>query len=194
MGRRRKPVTRRWLDGAIARYLSRYAAPRRHVRRIMQRKMRRSFDAVEQSLDFETATEMLDELLDKYVEQGAIDDERYVRSQVGRLLRRGASTRKIKARMHSRGVDGALVEDVLREERDASEVDPELRAACQYVRRRRIGPCRPEEKRRELREKDLGRLARRGFTYRIASTVLDLPDKDAVEAVADGRRDPLDSP
>ena len=49
------------------------------------------------------------------------------------------------------------------------------------MRKRRLGASRRDPN--AHRERDLGRLARAGFSYDVARRVLDLPDRDAIEAV-----------
>ena len=50
---------------------------------------------------------------------------------------------------------------------------PALAAARRTARRRRLGPWRGEDQRAARREKDLAALARAGFSYSVAKTVID---------------------
>jgi regulatory protein len=53
------------------------------------------------------------------------------------------------------------------------------------ARRRRLGPYRPEADREARREKDLAALARAGFGYDIARTVIEASDIEALETLTD---------
>ncbi len=50
--------------------------------------------------------------------------------------------------------------------------DPELAAARHFARRRRLGPFRAAAERQRHAERDLAALARAGFSYRVARSVM----------------------
>ncbi len=60
--------------------------------------------------------------------------------------------------------------------------DAELSAALTLARRRRLGPWRPAETRDAMRAKDLGALARAGFSRAVAVEVVDAASIEALEA------------
>lgn len=183
---RRKPprITRGYLTRAIEHYLARYSAPRAHVRRLMMRRVDRSLEAHGGSR--EEATQLLDEVLERMVELGALDDARYAHSQVESLRRRGMSSLAIRARLGSRGVDSQLVTEHLEAHAEATpdDVDPDLQAACAFVRKRRMGAYRADaDERAAMHDKDLGRLARKGFRFDVARRALALETPEEVEAL-----------
>jgi regulatory protein len=109
-----------------------------------------------------------------------IDDARFAGTLAGGLRRRGASKLAIVQKLRARGVSDdvarAALEQVDRDE-DA-EPEPELAAARALIRRRRIGPFRPEAERLIHARRDLGALARAGFSFEVARRALDIRDDD----------------
>ena len=57
----------------------------------------------------------------------------------------------------------------------------EFAAAAVLARKRRLGPYRDEEARKEFYEKDLAALARAGFSYDIAKQVVETETTDELE-------------
>jgi len=125
---------------------------------------------------------MIDALIARYQETGLLDDTAYSQMRAESLHRRGASKRMTRAKLAAKGVgsediDAAL--DTLAE----TIAEPDLSAACNYARRRRLGPWRLA-KREESRDRDLASLGRQGFSYDLARKVIDAEDGDALEAEA----------
>ena len=54
------------------------------------------------------------------------------------------------------------------------EIEPDFVSALKLCKRRRIGPLRPEDNRELFYKKDMGILARGGFTFELSKRVLDL--------------------
>jgi regulatory protein len=151
------------LEAAAFRYLVRYASSVENLRRILARK-------TEDRIAVEAA-------IAKCVRLGLVDDRSYAAGRSASLARAGASRRAIAERLRAKGVDGETIRDAL--EGAASD----LAAACALVRRRRLGPYRPEAQRAAFREKDLASLARAGFPLDVAREVLACRGPEEVEAL-----------
>ncbi len=148
------------------------------MRRILVRKVDKAL-AVHQG-DRDEALQWVDEVLDRLVKEGALDDRRYAIDKARALVRRGNPTRMVQMKLRAKGVAGPLIDEALAVVREESG-DPDTKAAAAYVRKRRMGPYRLADVRRELFDKDLARMARAGFAYGLARGVLELEDADAVE-------------
>ena len=64
------------------------------------------------------------------------------------------------------------------------DTDPrrrEWRAAVALARRRRLGPYRPDNERKDKRARDLAAMARAGFDYDVARKVIDAASVDALD-------------
>jgi regulatory protein len=60
------------------------------------------------------------------------------------------------------------------------------RAAALYVRKRKFGPYKDEKTRNVRREKELASLARKGFSYDIANSIINAEDIEEIETLIYG--------
>ncbi|MYD99808.1 MAG: regulatory protein RecX [Alphaproteobacteria bacterium] len=166
--KRRKPGVwdRARLRRAALAYLSRYAAPSAHVRRILRRRLERG---AARGAEIRAGEEDIDTVLADLAGMGLIDDRAWAEAQARALRRRGASARALAARLSSRGAPREEIERLLAGEDDAAE----LEAARTLARRRRLGPWRDPVERAARREKDLAAMARAGFRLDVARQVID---------------------
>jgi regulatory protein len=106
------------------------------------------------------------------VAAGAVNDEAFAAARATRLARAGRSRRAIASHLAAKGVGSDVADATLP---DASQ---ELPAALAYARRRRIGPFRsaPDE---ASASRDMGALARAGFSRDIAERALAIPLDEA---------------
>jgi len=177
MARRPPPkVTARWMRSSATWYLERWPATSGRLRRVMMRKIDRSL--AHHGGDRDEAAELLDALIEQLTEGGWLNDERFVKARVEELRRRGGSRRAIRAKLAQQSAPRELVDDALAELQEGSE----RTAAVAYARRRRLGPFRLDpEQRAERRDKDLAAMARAGFSWSEASTVIDSEDVESLE-------------
>jgi regulatory protein len=119
----------------------------------------------------ERAAQWIGELVERYSGSGVLDDARFAKNLASQLTRRGKSSRAISQKLALRGVPNDVASELMTA-RKRDEPDAELEAAQAYVRKRRLGPFRPAEKRDEYRHKDLASLARQGFSFDIAKRAL----------------------
>jgi len=84
-------------------------------------------------------------------------------------------------KLFQKGLGGDDIDSAIRALEDEFE-DAEFIAAAALARRRRLGPYRNDEVRKELYEKDLAALARAGFSYDIAKQVVETETVDELEA------------
>ena len=175
----RKPrkLTRDYLERAALAYLGRYDSTERNLRLVLRRKAKRRLDAHDAGDDARRDAERwVDELVDKAVANGLVDDRRYAEGLMRRLQRRGTSHRASWAKLREKGVSGEVAEELLGRSGNA---DGELAAAAAYARRRGLGPFRRDPEAREARrERDMGSLARAGFGVDTARRVLDAASPD----------------
>ncbi len=134
--------------------------------------------AIESDVDTEQAAVWVDQLLARFVRSGVLDDERYARALSASLRRRGLSRRNILKKLSEKGIDSSVAEQMLvatdaDEHGDEDDIDPEFAAALAYAKRRRLGAFKRRERDRDTDRKDIGALARAGFSYDIARRVLD---------------------
>jgi regulatory protein len=160
-----RKVTPAYLQRAAMAYLERYSSSAENLRRVLRRKVdKRCRLRGEDPAQFREA---IDEVVEKSLRVGLLDDTRYAEARVATLRRRGGSARAIQAKLSAKGLDRSTIAAAL----DAEEGDEET-AARAFARRRKLGPYRPGE-RAPYRDKDLAALARAGFRFDVARQIID---------------------
>ena len=118
-------------------------------------------------------TAIIDEIISGLEKNKIIDDELYSDSKARMFLRRGYSLNKINQSLRNKGIDNNYINqstDKIKED----EIEPDFVSALKLCKRRRIGPLRPGANRELFYKKDMGILARGGFSYELSKRVLDL--------------------
>jgi regulatory protein len=176
------------LHQAALDYLARFAATQAGLRRVLQRRIDRwaqaqpDRDAAEPLL--RAARDAIDAVIGRLTEAGALSDAAFAESRARSLLQSGQSTRSVQMRLVAKGVAPSMA-------RQASATDPEteLAAALVLARKRRIGPYRTTgEGGPAIRAKEMGVLARAGFSRDIARQALDASREDAEARIFNLRR------
>ena len=182
-----KKITPRYLDNVAAYYLARYASSSVNLKRVLMRRAQRSCAYHESPL--EDAEAMIDALVEKYCQAGFLNDENYALNLARSLRNKGKSARMILRKMYEKGIEAELAQHALKatddhllECEEAAENAEDI-AAWRFARKRRLGPFRAVAERPDCREKDLGSLARAGFSYDTARNILD--QEDVPEEIAD---------
>ena len=103
-----------------------------------------------------------------------INDELYSDSKARMFLRKGYSLNKINQSLRSKGISNVYIKksiDKIKEDK----IEPDFVSALKLCKRRRIGALRPQANREIFYKKDMGILARNGFSFELSKRVLDLP-------------------
>jgi regulatory protein len=162
-------------------YLARYASSAENLRRVLRRRLRRCSPAAADPL-LQAAIEAV---IARHRDSGLLDDDAYAEARARSLHRRGRSAYQIRARLLVKGVAPAVAAAAVAKLRGET-ADLDLRAACAFARRRRLGPFRRGA---VDRARELGAFARAGFARRVAEAVLGCADVSAAEALARGGLD-----
>jgi regulatory protein len=176
-----KPPDAGNLEEAALVYLGRYAATEAGLRRVLLHRVDRWAHAQpDADIAAPTVTEArsaIEALIAKLVGLGALSDAGFAQTRARSLVRSGRSRRAVQAALVAKGVATELARDATGDD-EASE----LAAALVLTRKRRIGPYRsalpadpPVARRREL-----GMLARAGFSRDTADRALEM-DRDEAE-------------
>lgn len=166
-----RPLDLAGLERAAVRHLQRFPCSEDRLTWVLKRRIRRADDLT----DAERAALVahLPEVVAKMRRFGLVDDARYAQALVESLHRKGKGRRAIRAKLRERMVPAEHADAAIAAMEDGVE-DPELEAAMNYAKRRRIGPYHRDPQRRvERRQKDLAALARQGFGYGVARQVID---------------------
>ena len=98
----------------------------------------------------------------------------YSDSKARMFLRRGYSLNKINQSLRNKGIDNKFIKQSIDKIKE-DEIEPDFVSALKLCKRRRIGPLRPDANRELFYKKDMGILARGGFSFELSKRVLDLP-------------------
>ena len=122
-------------------------------------------------------TEIIDEIILNLEKNKILDDELYSDSKARMFLRRGYSLNKINQSLRNKGIESQYIKQSIDKIKE-DNLEPDFVSALKLCKRRRIGPLRPDANRELFYKKDMGILARGGFSYDLSKRVLDL---EAVE-------------
>jgi regulatory protein len=176
-----RPPTEAGVRAHAQAYLSERSTSRAHLRRLLLRRAERANARCEeaQRVPREVLRTWVDAALDAASCAHLVDDTRYASDKAATLARRGGSDAVIRARLHEKGVAATDIEHAL--ETLGTRSDRALAGALSLARRRRVGPFRdkPAERQREL-----GILARGGFSWEIATRVLAMTLEEAEDALS----------
>ena len=182
MKRPTRPITVKYLQNAATFYVERYPGTAEGLRRVLQRRVRKAQMAAAPVVD--NVQQAIDAIVARFVDTGMVDDRSFAQTKARALHRRGVSTKLMRRKLQLAGVDGDTLDQAmagLDEELHADPRQREWKAAAALVRRRRLGPCRPEKDRKEMRARDLAIMARAGFGYELARKVIDAPSLESLD-------------
>ena len=119
-------------------------------------------------------TAIIDEIILNLEKNRIINDELYSDSKARMFLRRGYSLNKINQSLRNKGIDSKYIKQSIDKIKE-DEIEPDFVSALKLCKRRRIGALRPEANRELFYKKDMGILARGGFSFELSKRVLNLP-------------------
>ena len=118
-------------------------------------------------------TSIIDEIILHLEKNKILNDEMYSDSKARMFLKRGYSLNKINQSLRNKGIDNKFIQQSLNKIKE-NEIEPDFVSALKLCKRRRIGPLRPEDNRELFYKKDMGILARNGFSFELSKRVLNL--------------------
>ena len=120
---------------------------------------------------------IIDEIIVNLEKNRIINDELYSDSKARMFLRRGYSLNKINQSLRNKGIESKYIKQSIEKIKE-NEIEPDFVSALKLCKRRRLGPLRPEANRELFYKKDMGIMARGGFSFELSKRVLNL---DAIE-------------
>lgn len=180
-----KKITESYLHNAGLYYLERYSSSSYNFRQVMLRKVRKScFHHKDQN--FEQCSQLVDALVQKFLQSGLLNDQLYLEGMINSYRRRGLSTRMIHQKLSQKGFNENTIRENLRchdQNTFGSErqFDAELIAAARYCRSKKLGAYTSLQKAGDdmLAQKQLAKLARAGFSFEIAQKALKLTGEES---------------
>lgn len=161
-----KKISPTYLRNVALWYLERFGGTRHRVRQVLHR---RAEEAAQVHGEDPHTGQWIEDVLDELENFGHLNDLLFAQSRVQRGLRQGKSRRLIEQELSNAGVSSAIQQEAI-SALDMSNDDQEIQAARTYVARHRLGYLRDDPE--SFEQKDLARLARRGFSYQTARRAL----------------------
>ncbi len=120
---------------------------------------------------------IIDKIINTLEKNQIINDELYSDSKARMFLRRGYSLNKINQLLISKGIEKNFIKSSIEKIKEKN-IEPDFISAIKLCKRRRIGPLRPSSNRELFYKKDMGILARGGFSFEISKKVLSLENEE----------------
>ena len=182
MGQENKDIRSALMNRAID-YLGRYSASRRRLGEVLGRHATRRLGDV----DPDDIADVIAQVVEECARYGYIDDAVFARTQARNRRRAGQSQLAIRRGLQLHDIGDDMASAAL-EDADAWTGDGELAAALRHAKKRRLGPYftgKPDE---DTYIKQLGSLARAGFSFDTATAVMLLDGPSEAEERLDELR------
>jgi len=177
-----KRITARYLYNSGLAYLQRFPASSMHFRFIMNRKINKSCRH-HTDQNYEDCQKLLEDLIVQFKELSLLNDSAYLKGMVTSLRRRGLSSLQIKNKLMQKGYQNDKIASEINSYDEDEYADGALsgdhRAILIHARKKRLGPFDIENKKDA--GKSLASLARAGFSYDIAKSVIEMKKEDLPE-------------
>ena len=151
-------------------YLEKYSPSKQQLKVYLLKKY---LTKIKGSKSKKEVTAIIDEIVLHLEKNKILNDEMYSDSKARMYLRRGYSLNKINQTLRNKGVDNKFITQSINKIKE-DKIEPDFVSAVKLCRRRRIGPLRPDANREIFYKKDMGILARGGFSFELSKRVLDL--------------------
>lgn len=188
MKREPTALTHAVLREAAYGYLGRSAASAAQVKSQLNRKItawgraseRAGIEADRIHQEIEAARDLVEPIVAEMIASRLVDDARFADARARRLAGAGKSRRVILMHLASKGVDSQVAHEAV-----PQDLSAEMDAAVRFARKRRIGPfardAEDAQPTREMRQKQIGAMARAGFDVSTCERVLRLTREEAEE-------------
>ena len=151
-------------------YLEKYSPSKQQLKVYLLKKY---LTKIKGSKSKKEVTSIIDEIVSNLEKNKILNDEMYSDSKARMFLRRGYSLNRINQSLRSKGVEDRYIKQSINKIKE-DQIEPDFVSALKLCKRRRIGPTRPESNRELFYKKDMGILARGGFSFDLSKRVLEL--------------------
>ena len=177
----RKPLHARMMNKAID-YLGRYASSRHKLGQILQRFASRKLS----DYDADDIAAAIQQTIDQCSQLGYVDDQQFAVTLARSERRLGRSQSMIRQRLRQHSLSDGVIAHAIAEV-DQNIAHGDLQAAIRFAQRRRLGPFAKRQTAHhqrlnphQWRKRDLGAMARAGFSIVISQKVLNHDNPDTI--------------
>jgi regulatory protein len=167
-----RKITGRYLENAALYYLQRYATSADNLRRVLTRKIKRS--CTFHGDNPEDFTPLVEQLIERYIRSGLLNDKGFAEARVAALRRQGRSAQAIIAKLQAKGLSKSDIEQALAADDSEKEDGAEMQAALALARKKKLGvfnPTPPTDP--KAKQKELAAMARAGFSFDVAKRAME---------------------
>jgi len=155
-------------------YLDKYSVSKQQLRIYLLKKFSKKNDL---KVSKDELLNLIDVVIKSLEINKLISDEYYSDSKSKVFLRRGYSLNKIRHSLAKKGIEQKYIKGTI-SKIEENESNTDFYSALIICNKRKIGPCRAESNREIFYKKDMGVLARSGFSYEVSKKVLSLPKSE----------------
>jgi len=152
-------------------YLEKYSPSRQQLRTYLLKKIIKKPTQLSNKNEL---INLIDIVLADLENKNILSDKFYSDMKTKKFLKRGYSLNKIRHTLVKKGISEKYIKNSISKVKD-NESDPDFFSAIRLCKKRRIGALRDENNRILFYKKDMGVLARSGFSYETSKKVLNLP-------------------
>lgn len=161
-----KKITPQRLKNIALYYLKRFDSSVENLRQVLRRRVK-TYAKTNPEFDIHNANDWIEKILEDFVRIGYLDDYRFAEMKIRGYLAAGKPERYIVPKLKQKGISERTISEIMQnQEYDAFQM------ALKLAEKKKIGPYRTPETRREFRQKDMGTLVRAGFDYDVVTDVL----------------------
>ena len=155
-------------------YLEKYSPSKQQLKVYLLKKY---LTKIKGSKSKKEVTSIIDKIILNLESNKFLNDEMYSDSKARMFLRRGYSLNKINQSLRNKGIEDKFVRQSIEKIKE-DQIEPDFVSALKLCKRRRIGPIRPESNRELFYKKDMGILARGGFSFDLSKRVLEIETEE----------------
>tara|TARA_Y100000816_G_C26029122_1_gene538662 strand:- start:65 stop:625 length:561 start_codon:yes stop_codon:yes gene_type:complete len=155
-------------------YIEKYSPSKQQIKTYLLKKYLKKFQGSKVRKEI---TQIIDSIVSNLEKGSLLNDRLYSESKARMLFRRGYSLNKISFSLKSKGIGQDDIKFSLDKIKN-DKSDPDFTSAMKICKKRRIGPIRPEGNRELFYKKDMGILARSGFSYDVSKKILSMTRKE----------------
>ena len=155
-------------------YLEKYNPSKQQLRIYLLKKFLKNYKYMREKTEL---LHLIDVTIEDFESKKFLNDKFYSDSKTRTYFKRGYSLNKIRYSLIKKGIDKKYIQGSISKIKN-EESDPDFFSAIKMCKRKRIGPMREEGNRPLFYKKDIGILARAGFSYEISKKILDISKEE----------------
>ena len=155
-------------------YIEKYNPSKQQTKTYLLKKYLTKFQG---SKSRKEVSEIIDKIVIGLEKHNYLNDALYSDAKARNLYRRGYSLNKISYSLKSKGLEEKFIKNSIDKIKNEKS-DPDFVSAIKICKKKRIGPMRPGANRELFYKKDMGVLARSGFSYDISKKLLSMEEKE----------------